>query len=346
MRHIYLDNNATTEPSDRVLKAMSEAPWGNANSLHRMGIKAKIPVVDVEDKIKRIIGANGGYIYWTDGGSTANRLSVMIGNTVSTAVEHKSILQSGSVCTVIPVNSSGEPAHNLWSSGLQNRIAACMLVNNETGIIIDVSQVRKNAQSMRVHTDAVQALGKIEIDVDMLGVDTLSLSSHKIHGPKGIGCLWSRIELPDWYIYKPNTLNVPAIVGFGAALDAINPAAHHEHTLKLNREMICLLEEGLDGDFFRNSPTNSIPSTMNLRFPNVDAFFLTQALSDKGVYISMGSACNSGEAKPSHVLQAMGLTDEQCNESVRISFSIRNTIEEIRLAARELISCVKELRKS
>lgn len=353
---IYLDANSTTKPTEKVLRAIANAPWANSNSLHHLGLQAKLALIEAETKIRRAISATDGYILWTSGGAEANHLALHRENYypgtrfICPATEHKSVLNNDAIRGIIPVGGDGsiDPKRLLSECYMKHsNTVTLMMVNNETGLFQNVSLLRKHSLSitLKIHTDAVQALGKVLIDVNYLGVDTLSISAHKIGGPKGIGCLWSRNELAGYR--KPNTINVPAIVGFAAAIDEIDLNLSHDNCSQLRDRMISILENelGLTGHENNSCPINSIPSTLNVRFPGIDAFHLTQHLSDKGIYVSMGSACNEGASEPSHVLIAMGLTPEEANSSIRISFSRSNTLEEIDKAAREIVSYVKEWKK-
>lgn len=353
---IYLDNNSTTKPTEKVLGAMGKAPWANSNSLHKLGLEAKMAVIEAETKIRKAINATDGYILWTSGGAEANHIALDRENYypgtryICPATEHKSVLENEAHRGSIAVDSNGLCDSKKLLSECYMRHSntiAQMMVNNETGVLQDISLIRKNSISstLKIHTDAVQALGKTVIDVQQLRVDTLSISAHKIGGPKGIGVLWSKNELKGYR--RPNTLNVPAIVGFGAAVEEIDIPLLHNHCWDLRERLVTILynELNLSNKDFNGAKLYTIPSTVNISFKDIDAFELTQRLSDKGIYVSMGSACNAGSQEPSHVLIAMGLTPEEANSSIRISFCRSNTLEEVEKAAREIISCVRELRK-
>ncbi len=354
---IYLDNNATTKPSDKVLAAMAAAPWGNSNSLHKLGMQAKAAVMEAEIRIRKAINAHEGHIMWTSGGAEANYYALHRDNyypgtrLICPSTEHKSVLESTSLRATMSVDTAGsiEPKALIEEAYVKHcNTVALMMVNNETGLFHGVQWLRTYAgkhSSLKIHTDAVQALGKVHVDVDHMRVDTLSISAHKIHGPKGIGCLWSRNELPGYR--KMNTLPVSSIVGFGIAAEELgDPMETHDHCESLRDKMVSILsnELNLGGREFNSCMVESIPSTLNVTFSGIDAFFLTQNLSDEGVYVSMGSACNAGEDAPSHVLTAMGLSKEDAMSSIRISFSRENTLDEVEIAAQTIASCVKDLR--
>lgn len=354
---IYFDNNSTTRPTEKILGAMSNAPWANSNSIHKLGLLAKIALTKAEATIRQAINASDGYILWTSGGAEANHIALDRRNYypgtrfICPATEHKSVLNNESNRGIIPVDKYGF----ISTSTLLNErylkhanTIAAMIVNNETGTVLDIPSLRQfcKSDSLKIHTDAVQALGKYKIDVDELGVDTLALSAHKIGGPKGIGVLWSRNELASYR--KINTLPVSLICGFAAAIEDIDPQDFYNHCEILSCRMVELLADGLRDKLpsYNGYLPGCIPSTLNVRFKGIDAFHLVQYLSDKGIYVSMGSACNEGDDEPSHVLTAMGLSREEANSSIRISFSRTNTLEEVETVAKEIILYVKELRTS
>jgi cysteine desulfurase len=324
---INLDYNATTPLLPVVREAMECVPQGNSHSAHMAGIKAKLAEKKAEEQVKHLLGTSKGRIVWTSSGSEANRLTIQglckyrWGDLVTTGIEHKSIddLWRAYGNAVWP-RQSGLVYHKDFERyvGDHVKLVSMMLVNNETGLLMPVDKLKLKFPNTLIHTDAVQALGKMNVHVDTLGVDLVSLSAHKIGGPKGIGALWIKdgvdINLP--YL---GTANTPGIVGFGVAAEQVHNmpnrrALYRENCNIFFRELIrqgaAPLWRGV-GDLARLAP-----GTMSLYFKGVDADELMMCLSTEGVMISTGSACGGGR---SHVLERMGLSDEEIDSTVRIS---------------------------
>ena len=359
---IYFDNNASTRLSPAVLDAMLpylEGPYGNPSSLHRYGRAARDAVEAARTEVAGLVGSRPEEVTWTSGGTESNNLAIkgtLAGSREITlllycATEHAAIIEPaeaarglGWTVEVIPVGDDGMvdlEAFRIQLGSGPLRLAALMLANNETGVIQDVA-----AAACLVHdhgawllVDAVQAAGKISVDFRGLGADLLSVSAHKLHGPRGIGALIRRTDLDLVPLHhgggqeaglRGGTENVAAIVGFGAAaalarqeLDA--RAIHMERLLQR-------LEGGLralPGVRIFTSSSPRLPNTVLFSMPGYEGEGLLMALDRKGIAVSSGSACHSGRGEPSHVLLAMGVSREKALGAVRISLSKDNSAAEV-----------------
>lgn len=379
---IYLDNAATTEVSTLVLEEMMPyltGEYGNPGALYQMGRKAHLAVKCARERVADFIGASPEQIIFTSGGSEANNivirrtrnyLEAVDKNVVLTSsVEHDSVLNSlyGLPSLKIKVDSLGvvhaDDVEKTLNEHPDIGLVSIMYVNNETGSMNPVDRIGKICAEHGVlfHTDCVQAAGCQPINVKKIGCDFLSLSSHKIHGIKGVGALFVKNkELLTPQIYggahqefglRSGTENVAGIVGFGKACEraGYGQGRFLETVSLYKREFYdCLLDElhkhNLEKIVHINGESiTSKGKTLNLRFDGVDAETLLLMLDSKGVCISAGSACRSHESQPSHVLTAMGLTDEQARDSVRISFSDFNNKSDITTAAYIMSECIRSL---
>lgn len=379
---IYLDNAATTKVSQEVLDEMLPylgERYGNPGTVYSLGRQAASAVAAARQRVADFIGASPEQIIFTSGGSEANTIAIRCthkhlmsngkGVVLTSATEHDSILKAIEEVNhvIVGVDNKGvvdisEIETLLWKYPRIGMVSV-MYVNNETGSVNSVKEIARVCGEYGVlfHTDCVQAAGCQRINVDEIGCDFLSLSSHKIHGVKGVGALYVKNkELLTPQIYggalqefglRSGTENVSGIVAFGMACEIAG--AHQESNLanvtrykqtfydSLKRE---LNEYGLkDIVSINGEPISSQGKTLNLRFENVDAETLMLMLDAQGIYISAGSACRSHESQPSHVLTAMGLTPDQARDSVRISFSEYNTPIEIEIAARTMACCINNL---
>jgi len=344
---IYLDHASTTKPCTKARTAATV--WANANGLSIPSRNAQYMIKQVEDTIRDAINGRGGRIIWCSGGTGSNSLAVNIackgaGDLLTTSFEHKSVKQYVRRFGGTILNKSGRPDWLVLNKWLHEgvKLLSIQYVNNETGNVIfpehlDMKKLKKQAL---LHIDAVQALGKIKIDVEELGCDLLTLSAHKIYGPKGIGCLWVRDGVELGFPY-PGTPNTPGIIGFGIAVELVNHTLHWDSMGKLDIDFQnALKKEGIE--YSRN--TCGLPTTyglMSLRF-GVDGTELMMSLEDKGIYISTGAACNKGEK--SYVLEAMGLTDQEISETVRISLGRDSRAEDFEKVAVAIRETVEELR--
>lgn len=379
---IYLDNAATTKVSQEVLDEMLPylgERYGNPGTVYSLGRQAASAVAAARQRVADFIGASPEQIIFTSGGSEANTIAIRRTQKylksinkpliLKSAVEHDSILRATQDLSrgTIAVNKYGVVDIDVIKERLDKYphigLISVMYVNNETGSVNPIFEIGKICRERNVlfHTDCVQAAGCQRINVDEIGCDFLSLSSHKIHGVKGVGALYVKNkELLTPQIYggalqefglRSGTENVAGIVAFGKACEIAGTrqesnlanVTRYKQTFydSLRRE---LNEYGLkDIVSINGEPISSQGKTLNLRFENVDAETLMLMLDAQEIYISAGSACRSHESQPSHVLTAMGLTPDQARDSVRISFSEFNTPEEIEIAAHTMACCISNL---
>jgi len=367
MQRIYLDANATTPLDPRVRTAME--PWldaGNASSPHAEGRAARAAIDDARERVAALIGASPREIVFTSGATEANALAI-IGSlratdtrkAACTSIEHPSVLRTlealrpGVELRLLPAGAHGrlDPDVPLPDDA---GLISVMLANNETGTILPVRAIAQRARGV-VHCDAVQACGKIPVDVGDLGVDLLSLSAHKMGGPKGAGALFIRAGTRIVPLahggehergYRPGTENVAAIVGLGASAEfaLAELGARHEQWADLSRHLLARIRDEIP-DVIINSPDEErIRNTVSITIAGVEGEAVLLGLDLEGIAVATGSACSSGAAEPSHVLLAIGLTREQAESSVRISFHAHSTREEIDACAVALVRVVKKLR--
>ena len=383
---IYLDNAATTPIDRRVLESIMPyltTQYGNAGTLYKFGRAANEAIQNARAQVSRFVGASNGSIIFTSGGSESNNLVFRgvkeylkrIGRThvlVST-VEHDSVLRAaeslikeGFDVGYIPVQGDGSVSLTALEGLLRpdTGLVSVMYVNNETGAVNPVCDIGSLCMKHGVlfHTDCVQAAGCRAIDAVEIGCDFLSVSSHKIHGPKGVGALYVKDMTTitpliyggaeQEYGLRGGTENVAGIVGFGRAceLSAAQLQEDKTYVSSLKQRFVteltdALKEQGMDGIIHINGGSIMAPGkTVNLRIDGVDNESLILMLDNKEICISAGSACQSHESNPSHVLTAMGLTMEEARSSVRVSFSRMNTMEEIIEAAQTIAGFIGVLR--
>ena len=366
-RHVYLDHNATTPVSNRVRRKMDrvlKSHYGNPSSFYGLGRKSAELVEQARRNVADAIHADPQEIYFT-GCATESNNTVLKSvsdyfypkkkKIVSTPIEHPSVLNTleyletqGVVVEYCPVDGQGR----VLLAELEKRVdeetflVCCMLANNETGIIQDLPAVTKIAShhGARVLTDCVQALGKISIDVHAWGVDYASFSAHKLYGPKGVGALYVKQGSPLAPLLhgghqesglRAGTESLHNIVGFGAACEDVNRLlAHAGKILALKQLLIQCLKE-IKPDCVINAPEGeSLPNTVSITFPNVDNAGLMAILDYQGIAVSAGSACSTGEHKPSHVLKAIGLSDQAARETIRISLGWNTSVSDIGYTAK------------
>lgn len=383
---IYLDNAATTKISPEVLDAMMPYltdNFGNAGTLYGLGRKAADAVAHARQQVADMLNCEPEQIIFTSGGTEANNL-VFFGlrqyltdinktHIITSSVEHDSVLKSvQKMCTKsvfgvtkLKVTKQGKVLSQTVKDAITDStgIASIMYINNETGVANPVKIIGDICKKENVlfHTDCVQAAGTHELNVDKIGCDFLSLSSHKIHGPKGVGVLYAKdksILSPvicggDWQEFgiRGGTENTAGIVGMGTACEitAKNFAINSQHISKLKMLFCRRITNELENyGISKHMQINGSPSdskVINLRFKGVDGQTLVLMLDSKGIFISAGSACRSNDSHPSHVLLSMGLTPDETRESVRISFSEQQSEGEVLVAASEVGRCVAMLTK-
>lgn len=377
---IYLDNNATTRCDPRVVEKMlpffTETYGNPANGYHLQGRIASRAIENAREEIAKLIGAHSYEIFFTSGATESNNLAIFglakiaknssRNHVITSKIEHKAVLlpckqllEDHFLADFLEVNDQGEvnPASVENALNRSTLLVTIHLANNEIGTIQPIKNLAEITHRVGafLHTDAAQAIGKIPVDVNDLGVDLLSISAHKLYGPKGIGALYIRgglKSIPITPIFhgggqekglRSGTSNVPAIVGFGEAarLCAINLINEYKKIAHLRDEFEQELASLVPGLVINAKKANRLPNTSNITFPKVDADALLLNLTD--VMLSTGSACNSGAMEPSHVLQALGLTREAAQRTIRASLGRFTTLEEIHSAVEKIVQTYKLL---
>lgn len=383
---IYLDNASTTKIDPSVLDAMMPFltdEYGNPGTIYGLGRRANEAVEKARAQVAKFIGAKPEQIIFTSGGTEANNMvfSSLLSfleqsektHVITTSSDHVSVLDSArNLCikrgfdlTELQVNHHGCVELGSLKSELRENtgLVSIMYMNNETGSENPVEEIGAmcHERGILFHSDCVQAAGCCKLDVEKMNCDFLSLSSHKIHGPKGVGALYVR----DMSLITPmirggsaqefgvrgGTENVAGIVGFGAACELMNERLHEidVHNSMLKQIFYNVLEENLKAQGLQNvlhvngDLIIKHGKTINIRFDGVDGETLLLMLDAKGIYVSAGSACHSHESKPSHVLLAMGIDPEDARNSIRVSFSKMNTEAEVKYAAGVIANCVAAL---
>lgn len=373
---VYLDNSATTPVAPEVLEAMLpyfSSDWGNAQSVHSFGQRAKAALERARRQVAALVGASAAEIVFTSGGTEADNLAVRGiaqahrehgRHIITTKIEHPAVLAScealeseGFRVTFLPVDRGGVARVEDVRAAIDEEtiLISVMHANNETGAVQPIEEIgrlviearSRGLSHLYFHTDAVQSAGKLAVDVRKMKVDLLSISGHKIHGPKGAGALYVRkgVRLARLFYgghherdRRPGTENVPGIAGLGRAAELAR--AHLDDRIDSMRELRDLLEREvttrimnvrINGDTRRR-----LPNISNMSFQGVDGESLLIALDLKGIAVSTGSACASGSLEPSHVLTSMGLSREEVRGSLRFSLGARTTREEILYTARAL----------
>lgn len=364
----YFDHNATTPVSPEVLEAMAPLwteAFGNASSIHQFGQDARRVLDQARRPVAAMVGAKADEIVFTSGGTEADNMAIfgVRGHVITTAVEHPAVLEACAQLpsvTVVPVDSRGlvDPQAVRDAIRPDTALISVMHVNNELGVIQPVEEIAAMARAAGVlmHSDGVQAAGKIPVDVRALGVDLYSVSAHKIYGPKGIGALYVRkgIELrpllyggPQERKLRAGTENVPAAAGFGRAAEWVTAEAAAECSRQtylrdaLEREILARVA----GTHINGEGAPRVGNTSNIRFDGIDSEPLLIALDLQGFAVSSGSACSSGATEPSHVLAAIGLSREQARSSVRFSLGRSNTAAQVDALADAVVQIVARLRK-
>ncbi|HEV2619666.1 MAG TPA: cysteine desulfurase family protein [Acidobacteriaceae bacterium] len=382
MRRIYMDANATTPLLPEVLEAMRPywiAEFGNASSIHQRGQHARAAVDRARESLARLLNCRAAEIVFTSGGTESDNLALFgllsAGDRlITTAIEHHAVLHAaqalaerGIEVTFLPCTPQGVIEADALREALRlnperqrsTTVVSVMLANNETGVIQPVRELAEiaHAAGALFHTDAVQAAGKLPLDVKALGCDLLSLSGHKMYAPQGTGVLFVRrnVRLQSMFFgglhergRRPGTENVPGIVGLGKAAELAqgwlaNGGAQRLAALRdrLEQGILAAVDEaGVNG-----AGAERVANTCNLFFDNVEAEALVIALDLKGLAVSGGSACQSGATEPSHVLTAMGLSEARARGSIRLSLSRLTTEDEVDAALGIVPGAVARLRE-
>lgn len=396
---IYLDNASTTKPFPETVRAVAEAMeagYGNPSSRHGLGLEAARAVEAARSALARVIGARPAEIVFTGGGSEANNLALKGAawayaragrHVVVTAVEHPSVLEAakwlgdalGVDVTYVPVGRDGRADAEAVAGAVTDEtiVVSLMHVNNEVGAVQPVAEAGRRLRAARAsassgrrkglpffHVDAVQSLGRLPIDVRAWGADLLTVSAHKVHGPKGVGALYVRdgVRLVPLVHgggqeagLRSGTENVPGVAGFAAALERIAggaPAEAASRLAALKRRLVELVRAGapavvVNGPAEAADPTVAAPHILSLSFPGVPGEVLQHHLEQRGVYVSTGSACSSRHAgRPSHVLEAMGCPPAVVTSAIRLSLSPLTTPEEVERAGRTVAGTARELMRA
>ncbi len=376
MRRVYLDHNATTPLDSRVVEAMQPylgECFGNASSPHYYGRQAQQALEASRALAAKMIGAKPDEIIFTSGGTESDNIALRgiayhkgSGHIITSSVEHHAVLRTcdalageGFTVTFLPVDSRGvvDPDEVKRSIRRDTILISVMRANNETGVVEPIPEIGLIARERGIpfHCDAVQAMGKIPVDVDSLHADLLSLSAHKIYGPKGTGALFVKKGTTLSPLItgghhekglRAGTENVPAIVGFARALQiAVDELdAYMTQVLHLRNKLESNMLRDIDGITVHGDGADRLPHTSCMGFAAVEAESILLHLDLKGIAASSGSACTTGEPEHSHVLTAMGVAPEIAQGTIRFSLGRENTEEEIEYAADVLKTAVNRLR--
>ncbi len=374
---IYLDHNATTPIREEVcnlLDKCNRGTYGNPSSPYQIARKSREKLEFSRERIANLIGCSTQEIIFTSGGTESNNLAIQgvlgsgKGHAISTQIEHLSVLgvfrkverEKEFRVTYLPVDSNGFVSLDDFKDSIREDtvFVSIMLANNEIGSVQRIKEMvkvaKKENKGIIFHTDAVQGLGKLEIDAKDMGVDLMSLSSHKIYGPKGVGALYIKKGTRIAPLFsgghqekkiRPGTENLPSIIGFGLAGELVKE--NMDGNIKKLRRIRDLLKDNLvknlEGivEIKINSPSaRCLPNTLNVSFRGIDSELLISYLSKDEIFVSSGSACTTGSLEPSHVLMAMGLRPGLAKSAIRFSIGLDNSREEMEIVAakvREII---------
>jgi cysteine desulfurase len=377
--HFYFDHNATTPLSPEVLETMVSClgqVYGNASSIHHFGQFAKQKLEAARRQVASLINAPPTGIVFTSGGTESDNLAILgtvraagsgRRHVVTSAIEHPAVLatcreleREGFAVTCLRAGSNGAVNPDDLRAALrpETALVSVMHANNETGVIQPIAEISRIAREANVplHVDGVQALGKIPVDVEALGVDLYSISGHKVYAPKGVGALYVRkgarlapIAFGGHHERdrRPGTENVPSIAAFGAAaeLAAMNLARDAERIGNLRDRLENAVLDRIPGSGVNGSRWSRVPNTSNIYFEWIDGEALVIALDLRGFAVSTGAACSSGAVAPSHVLTAMGLSAARARASMRFSLGRSNTAEQVDELVEALAASVAHLRR-
>lgn len=377
-RKVYLDNAATTYVSSEVLNEMLpcfNTIYGNSSSLHNFGRDAEAMVDRARDKISKAINASSTEIYFTSGGTEANNWAIKglaYANAskgkhiIVSKIEHDSILKSckelenqGFEVTYLNVDSEGlvkivDLLHYIRKDTI---LVSIMAVNNEIGTIQNIKALSSIAHDngSLFHTDAVQAIGHLKIDVNDMGIDALTMSAHKIHGPKGVGALYVKngVKISDFMLggnqekgKRGGTVNVPGVVGFGKAVEiAVRDLTVNNQKLKTIRDyFVRNVMEKIDYVKYNGHPYQKVNNIVNLSFEMVEGESILMLLDMEGIAVSTGSACASGSVEPSHVIKALNIGDDLTRSAIRFSFAKSVSKEDVDYVVETLVKVIEKLR--
>jgi cysteine desulfurase len=376
MLRIYLDNNATTPVLPEVLEAMRPyfgEHFGNASSIHHHGQETRAAVERARDSVASLLGCRPSEIVFTSGGTEGDNLAIA-GLTspgdhiITSRIEHHAVLnagkhlaETGCEATYVPVDGRGlvDPGDVRRALQPNTKLISIMMANNETGVLQPVEEIGNIAAEAEVHfhTDAVQAAGKVPLDVKRIGCDALSISGHKMHAPQGVGALYVRkgTHLQPLFFggrhersRRAGTENVPGIVALGKAAEMAMQGFEQGDDKKmcalrdrLQQGIVAQVEEaGVNGE-----GALRVPNTTNIYFDHIEGESMVISLDLKGLAVSTGAACSSGAIEPSHVLLAMGLRADRARASIRFSLGKQNTEEDINIALALVPETIARLRE-
>jgi cysteine desulfurase len=372
---IYLDNAATTPVDREVIEEMLPyftQKYGNASSLHSFGREARDAIERSRERVAELIGAKSEEIIFTAGGTESDNIAIKgiafrkgKGHIITSQIEHPAVMatcqhleRKGFDVTYLPVDRYGMVNPEDVENAIRDDtiLLTIMHANNEIGTIEPIEQIARIAKERGIpfHTDAVQSVGKIPVDVSKLDVDMLSISSHKIYGPKGVGALFIKEGLSLEPVMhggghekglRPSTENVPGIVGLGKACELAESRMEEDmkNMIRLRNKLIEGVLE-IEESYLNGHPEKRLPNNAHFRFTAVEGESLLLSLDDKGIAGSTGSACSSKKLKPSHVLLAIGLNEVQAHGSLRLTLGRENTEEEIDYVIETLPEIVEKLR--
>jgi cysteine desulfurase len=374
---IYLDHNATTPVDPAVAERMAwflREHFGNPSSIYPIGRKVKELMNEARERLAGYLGVDRGEIFFTGSGTESDNFAIFgtfdaapdKNEFVTSAIEHPAVIEAaramekrGFKVTYLPVDEYGAVDLQAFRSALTPKtgLVSIMHANNEIGTIQPIAEIVRIAheRDVPVHTDAVQSLGKIDVDARELGVDFLTVSAHKIYGPKGIGALYIRRGANICPFVRggrqerglrAGTENTAGIVGFGEAVRVLEEKGRKERSRveKLAETLKKGIEERITGARFNGHPENRVKSTLNFAFPGIEAEAILLSLATKEIYVSTGSACSEESEEVSHVLQAIGLKPEIARSSIRMSLGRSNSEEDVAVVLRELPEIIKKLR--
>ena len=378
MKRIYMDHASTTPMAPEVIEAMNAAfveIFGNASSLHQPGLAARAALEEARERVARLIGAEAGEVYFTSGGTESDNLAIRgaaLANRdrgkhiITTTIEHPAVLEpckalekEGFEVTHLPVTREGLVEVEALEAAIRKDtiLISIMHANNEIGTIQPIAEAGEIARSRGIvfHTDAVQTVGKIPAKVDDLRVDLLSISSHKLHGPKGVGALYIRKKTPIEPIIfggghergmRSGTENVPGIIGLAAASELAGRNLEEEmvRISGMRDRLADYVLERVEDTWVNGSRTKRLPNNLNLGFSFIEGEALLLRLDAKGIAVSTGSACSSKKTVASHVLTAIGLRPQEAHGSLRVTLGRENTDEEVDRVGEAIVEVAESLR--
>lgn len=376
MRRVYLDNNATTPVLPEVFEAMRPyfvERFGNASSIHHHGQETRAAVERSREAVAQLLCCRASEVVFTSGGTEADNLAISGlahsgDHIISSTIEHHAVLNTckhlesiGIEVTYIPVDGKGQVDPDDVRRALRpnTRLITIMTANNETGVLQPVEEIGKVAAEADVyfHTDAVQAAGKVPLDVNRIGCDLLSISGHKMHAPQGVGALYVRkgtLLQPMFHggrherSRRAGTENVPGIVALGRAAELSIQGLNNGEVARiasLRDQIEKMILSEIETVGVNGAGADRVPNTTNIHFDHIEGEALVIALDLKGLAVSTGAACSSGALEPSHVLIAMGLRPDQARASLRFSLGRQNTNDDVNFALQLIAPTVARLRE-